>query len=199
MDAMLETLREQSSIKGEKEEEAESKLIYMIHKTDNLEAIVWQLYDDGFRPNIKYGAVKLSWVSLTATNRTIIIKSQQMIDWAIDGMMEVQDTGVFNRLQDAKTELHYQLFKSEHKSYYNAQNIEILDECRTAANVGWLHSLVGVSLSRKHRPPSIPKGSLAEIDISKAYAGAFMRISPPRCSTSLTYGNPTSRRSRSIT
>ncbi|MFM7979758.1 MAG: hypothetical protein ACKPKO_10620, partial [Candidatus Fonsibacter sp.] len=34
-------------------------------KTDNLEAIVWQLYDAGFRPNIKYGAGKLRWVNLT--------------------------------------------------------------------------------------------------------------------------------------
>ena len=79
----------------------ESKLIYMIHKTDNLEAIVWQLYDAGFRPNIKYGAGKLSWVSLPANNCTFIVKSQQLIDWAIDGMMEVHDAGVFNRLQDA--------------------------------------------------------------------------------------------------
>ena len=46
------------------------------------------------------------------------------------------------------------------------------------ADVGWLHSLVGVSPSKKHRPPSIPKSSLAEIDISKAYTGAFMRIRP---------------------
>ena len=76
----------------------------MIHKTDNLEAIVWQLYDAGFRPSIKYGAGKLSWVSLTAPNCTFIVKSQQMIDWAIDGMMEVHDARVFNRLQDAKTE-----------------------------------------------------------------------------------------------
>ena len=83
-------------------------------------------------------------------------------------MMEAQDTGVFNRLQDAKTEFHYQLFKSDHRSYYNAPDIEFLDERRAAANVGWLHSLVGVSLSNKHRPPSIPKSSLAEIDISKA-------------------------------
>ena len=99
---MLEILREQSSTKGEKEdEEAESKLIYMIHKTDNLEAIVWQLYDAGFRPNIKYGAGKLSWVSLTVNNCTFIIKSQQMIDWAIDGMIELEDASVFNRLQDA--------------------------------------------------------------------------------------------------
>ena len=35
---------------------------------------------------------------------------------------------------------------------------------------------MGVSLSKKHRPPLIPKSSLAEIDISKAYTGAFMRI-----------------------
>ncbi|MFM7986461.1 MAG: hypothetical protein ACKPKO_44830, partial [Candidatus Fonsibacter sp.] len=80
-------------------------------------------------------------LSLTVNNRTFIIKSQQMIDRAIDGMMEVEDSGVFNRLQDAKTEFHYQLFKSEHRSYYNPQNIEILDECRTVANVGWLHRL----------------------------------------------------------
>ena len=95
-----------------------------------------------------------------------------MIDWAIDGMMEVHDAGVFNRLQDAKTELNYQLFRSEHR----AQDIEILDECRTAANVGWLHGLVGTSPSKKHRPPTIPRSSLAEIDISKAYTGAFIRI-----------------------
>ena len=91
-------------------------------------------------------------------------------------MLEVEDSGVFNRLQDAKTEFHYQLFKSDHRSYYNAQDIEILDECRTAANVGWLHRLVGVSPSKRHKPPDMFRSSLAEIDISKAYTGAFMRI-----------------------
>jgi hypothetical protein len=102
---MLEILRQQSSNNGEEEEEkeeSEEKLIYMTHKNDDLEAIVWQLYDAGFRPNIKNGAGKLSWVSLTVNNCTFIIKSQQLIDWAIDGMLEVEDAGVFNRLQDAK-------------------------------------------------------------------------------------------------
>ncbi|MFM7977869.1 MAG: hypothetical protein ACKPKO_01025, partial [Candidatus Fonsibacter sp.] len=134
-------LREQPT--SEDEEEEESKVLYTVHKTDNLEAIAWQLYDAGFRPNIKYGAGKLSWVSLTVNNRTFSIKSQQMIDWDIDGMMEVQDSGVFNILQYAKTEFHYQLLKSDHRSYYNAQDIEIRDECKTVANVGWLHRLVG--------------------------------------------------------
>ena len=92
---MLKTLREQTA------EEKESTLICMVHTTDNLEAIVWQLYYAGFRPNIKYGAGRLSWVSLTVNNRTFINKSQQMIDWAIKGMMEVEDAGVSNRPQDA--------------------------------------------------------------------------------------------------
>ena len=35
---------------------------------------------------------------------------------------------------------------------------------------------MGVSLSKKHRPPVIKISSLAEIDISKAYTGAFMKI-----------------------
>ncbi|MFM7979519.1 MAG: hypothetical protein ACKPKO_09410, partial [Candidatus Fonsibacter sp.] len=130
IDEMFEIFRDQPAVEGKEEEE--SNIIYMIHQTDNLEAIVWQLYDAGFRPNIKNGAGKLSWVSLTVNNHTCIIQCQQMIDGAIDGMMEVQDTGVFNILQDVKTECHYQLFKSEHKRYYTPQDIDNLDECKTA-------------------------------------------------------------------
>ncbi|MFM7988852.1 MAG: hypothetical protein ACKPKO_57015 [Candidatus Fonsibacter sp.] len=35
---------------------------------------------------------------------------------------------------------------------------------------------MGTSPSKKHRPPTIPNSNLGEIDISKAYTGAFMRI-----------------------
>ena len=41
---------------------------WIFQKHDNLEAVVWQLYDAGFRPSIKYGAGRLSWVSLTSTS-----------------------------------------------------------------------------------------------------------------------------------
>ncbi|MFM7982510.1 MAG: hypothetical protein ACKPKO_24630, partial [Candidatus Fonsibacter sp.] len=47
IDEMLDILREQPA-SDDKEEE--SKVLYMVQKTDNLEAIVWQLYDAGFRP-----------------------------------------------------------------------------------------------------------------------------------------------------
>ena len=91
-------------------------------------------------------------MSLTVNTRTFIVKSQHMIYWAIDGMMEVQDAAVFNILQDTNTEFHHQLFKSESKSYYKSQGSEILGECKTVANDGWLRNLIGGSLSKKkHR------------------------------------------------
>ena len=71
---------------------------------------------------------------MTVNRTTFAFRSQQLIDWAIDGAMEVSDAGVFNRMHDAKTEFHYHLFKAEHKSFYNDQGLEILDECRTIAN-----------------------------------------------------------------
>ena len=106
----------------------------------------------------------------------------------------MSDAGVFNRMHDAKREFHYQLFKGEHKSFYDGQDLEILDECRTIANVGWLKSLTGRMTSSKHRPHTTSKSSLAEIDISKAYTGAFMRIK----AMSSTFGSPIlGRQSRS--
>ena len=98
IDEILETLREQS--------DDEEKTVYMIHKTDNLESIVWQLYDAGYRPNLKYGVGKLSWVSLLVNKTSFVFRSQQLIDWAIDGALQVSDAEVFNRMHDAKTEFH---------------------------------------------------------------------------------------------
>ena len=63
-------------------------------------------------------------------------------------MMAVQGAAVFNKRHDAKTEFQTQLCKSEHKSYYGAQELEILEECKTVANVGWLHRLVGVKQTK---------------------------------------------------
>ena len=74
-----------------------------------------------------------------------------MIYWAINGMVEAQDAAVFNMMHDAKADFHYQLCKSEHKSYYGARDLENLDDCKTVANVGWLCKLARVNLRSRHR------------------------------------------------
>ena len=72
IDEMLEVLRHQPE--NETEEDGEDKLKHMIYTTDNLEAIAMQFYGAGFRPNIKYGAGKLRWVSLAVNTHTLVIK-----------------------------------------------------------------------------------------------------------------------------
>ena len=99
-----------------------------------------------------------------------------MIDWVIDGVMEVRDASIFNKMHDAKPEFHHQLFKCERRSYYGAKDIQVLDERRAVANVGWLRRLVFMSLSSLCRPSLDNKSSLADIDISKVYTGGVLRI-----------------------
>ena len=118
IDELLDILRESDS--SEQEEEAEStshdnkkkkqdNISYLVQKYDNLESVVWQLFQAGKRPSIKYGAGRLSWVSITVNEHTFVIKTQQMIDYAIDGMMEIHEADTFNRMHDAKMDFHYQL------------------------------------------------------------------------------------------
>ena len=52
----------------------------MVHKTDNLEAIAWQLYDAGYRSNHEYGVGRLSCVSLTVNKTTFAFRKEQLMD-----------------------------------------------------------------------------------------------------------------------
>jgi len=101
-----------------------------------------------------------------------------MRDDAIDGIMEIHEPDTYNRMHDAKMDFHYQLFKNEHKSYYNQQDLDILNECRTTANVGWLKELPrgNVILPTQHTRKAFRRADLAEMDRNKAFTAAFMMI-----------------------
>ena len=141
-----------------------------------MEAVLWQLYEAAFRPSLKYMTGSISWLCLTVNRHTFVVKTQRIVDYCIEGCITVENPEVFNKMQDASAEFHYQLFKLEHRSYYGELDVQILDECRSSANVGYLRRLIGVSRGIRHRLPVIHKSSLVEIDITKAYAGAFLRI-----------------------
>ena len=121
-------------------------------------------------------AGSISWVSITANKHPFVLKTQRLVDYQLEGSTAVQAACAFNRMHDARADFHYQLFKAEHRSYYSQQDAQVLSECRTTANVGFLRRLVEVCRNRSCRAPPISRGSIAEIDIAKAYAGAFMRI-----------------------
>ena len=88
-----------------------------------------QLYEAGLRPAMKYMAGRLSWVCLTVNRHTFILKTQRIVDYAIEGNLTVDGVCVFNRTQDAKTDFHYQLFRPERRRYYSELDVHILNEC----------------------------------------------------------------------
>ena len=114
VDDILQILRESKNLPEEEEDDdvvnkkkKKDKITYIVQKYDNLEAILWQLKDAGERPSINYMTGKLTWITLTVNKHTFVIKSQQMIDYAIDGSMEIQDATTYNRMHDAKMDFHY--------------------------------------------------------------------------------------------
>ena len=164
VDDLLAILRNEPENDMEKD-----TLVHMIHRADNLEADVWHLYDAGFWPQHK---LRRWEAELGEPHRGLVhLCHQKPTDDPLGSRrkMEVQSAAVVNRVHDAKTDSHYQLFMSAHKSYCGAQAAENLDEGRHVANVGWLRKIM-----RKGLP--IDRGSLGEIDLSKAYTGSCMRI-----------------------
>ena len=81
-------------------------------------------------------------------------------------------------MSEAMTAFHNKLFKKYHKSSYSEEDIAVLDEYRTTANVGMV-------LQPK-------ENKTIELDISKAYASAFSNITKiPPSLTSSTFGSHT--------
>ena len=96
----------------------------------------------------------------------------------IDGMIEVHQKDVFNRTNEAMVDFQNQLLKKEHRSYYSKQDIDILDEYRTVTNVGMLVDIYAQNkkLGKTQLDKHIKISELIELDMSKAYTAAFMKI-----------------------
>ena len=94
----------------------------------------------GYVPKIRFQAGKVTHIELTIgqDNKTYIIRGQQLNYEEIDGMISVNQEDVFNRTNEAMVDFQNQLLKKDHRSYYSKQDIDILDEYRTVANVGML-------------------------------------------------------------
>ena len=93
----------------------------------------------------------------------IVVKCQQLVKTEIDGLIHIAHVNCYNRCDEVMTHFRNQIFRMDHKSYYNQQDMDILNEYRTIANVGFLHEVKSTY-------------GLVEIDLSKAYTNAFMRI-----------------------
>ena len=82
--------------------------------------------------------------------------------FAIQDQVVLGSEAAYNKMSEAMTAFHNKLFKKYHKPSYSEEDIAVLDEYRTVANVGM------VSQPKKTKT--------IELGISKAYAAAFSNI-----------------------
>ena len=92
-----------------------------------------------------------------------IIKNQHLSHDSIGGIIEVNDEATYNKMNDIMFNFQMSIFKNEHKSHYSKQDVDILDEFRTLANLGCMRQVK-------------EKNDLIELDVSKAYTAAFAKI-----------------------
>ena len=103
-----------------------------------------------------------SHIGLTLEKKVhILIRTQQLAIANNDGECNVSSAEIYNDTSSAMNKCNNALFKSEHKSYYSKQDIDILDEYRTVVPIGLFTEVVD---------------DLVEIDVSKAFTHAFSQI-----------------------
>jgi hypothetical protein len=134
-----------------------------VQKDNDLEGILWDIVAAKYIPQISYQSGRISWLCLEVNDHKFIIKNQHLSHTTIDGIIEVDEEETYNKMSDVMFNFEASVFRNEHKSYYSQQDIDILDEFRTVANVG-------ATLPAKEQAGTV------EIDISKAYTALFTKI-----------------------
>jgi hypothetical protein len=144
--------------------DVDEKVFYLIHKNDDLTELLYQLQDVGYGPRIQYQCGKLTKLFMTLNkNIRVVIKTQQLVPDSLDGDVCVSNVDVYNKMNNAMNNFYHSVFIEKFKSYYNNEDIDILDEYRTTPLIGYFDN------SREEK-------YVTEIDLSKAYTYSFSKI-----------------------
>ncbi len=143
---------------------------WMIQEQDDLEKILFQMREHGHTPQVKFQkSGKLSMIVDRWNKQTFIIKTQQLTPEELDGYIYTNKAEVYDKIDEVFADMRNKIFKMEHKSYYNTEDMILLDTCRTVANVGWLSNPILDDYKLRGM-------KLVEIDMTKAFTWAFCQI-----------------------
>ena len=93
--------------KGEAKPEAKKKekevknIVYLIHKDNDLEAILWQLLEANYIPKVRWGAGTLATLTIEANGHIFILRNQNLTNEEIDGLVEVETEECYKKVSDA--------------------------------------------------------------------------------------------------
>ena len=104
----------------------------------------------------------LAELHLSFININFIIRTQQLIPSSLDGEVPgVSSEIVYNNMNNSMMNFRNHLFKKQHKSFYNNNDVDILDEYRSIVPIGNLYEL---------------EENLYELDIRKAFTHSLNQI-----------------------
>ena len=140
----------------------DEKEVNIVLENNNLTEAFFELVKYGYEPRINFQAGIITGIRMKLNKVLYNIKTQNLVKTSVDGCIVVKNEKIYNKLSQAMFDFNKSLFNPLHKSFYNEIDIAILDEARTIVPVGLLCD-------------KVPK-EIVEIDISKAFTSAFMKI-----------------------
>jgi len=144
------------------------KKFHLVVSNDRVDDIFFSLKEVGYTPLIKFECGRITMITSEFNGITFVIKSQQLVSSSIERSEAVEDETTYNNMNRAMHNFHSAIFVNKCKSYYNQQDIQILDEYRTVANIGMLNQIETKNKQPVHK--------MIEIDRSRAYTTAFGEI-----------------------
>ena len=97
-------------------EKSELKVVSLVHRQDNLTALLYDLLDAGYNPGINFEAGRLTAIKVSLNGILFMIQTQQLIKSAIDGVVVVDDEETYNAMNQAMMAFNHRIFFNGHKS-----------------------------------------------------------------------------------
>jgi hypothetical protein len=113
-------------LKEHKEAKLESQIIYLVHQEDDLMGMLYELINEGYKPQIKYETGRITHLILEFNGHIFILRTQQLITSVIQYPVVVESETIYNKMNEAMVKFNSHIFKATHKSYYTQLDIDIL-------------------------------------------------------------------------
>ena len=144
--------------------ENENDAIQCILANDDLNKLYFDARECGYIPKLYCNGNNISGVSFNLNNVCINVSKQNILGEGLDGEVIVQTAEEFEQLLTCKNNFQNKIFKKNHCSYYTDLDKIMLNEYKTIPHYG------------RTSTDLIEIDNLIEIDIRKAYTGAFIQI-----------------------
>ena len=119
----------------------------------------------GYEPKITMGAGgRISSLKMKFNKLILNIRSQNLLECDIDNHISVNQTEIFNKVNEAMFKFNKGLFNPSHKSFYHDDDLRIFCKTYSIASSGYMKDI------------GMLKGWHVEIDKRKAYTKSAMEI-----------------------